>query len=192
MQKHIPESYADTLFAVFYCIFCFGQFANLVGLRELFLDFNRLSAFPDPLLSLPSLELLGLSHNALGLLPSSIGQLSGLVTLNLSGNALTFVPPELGSLTALGSLDLSRNKLTSLPPELGQLRSLLKLAIDGNAIRPPLAVVVPQGTDAVLAYLRDMQSEQTELQLLSRQLDALRHELEKVLSFFVHPGCSCY
>jgi len=56
----------------------------------------------------------------------------------------------------LEELDLSDNQLQDLPPELGQLTRLLILRLDGNPLREPLASLVPQGIDAVLAYLRSL------------------------------------
>jgi internalin A len=44
--------------------------------------------------------------------------------------------------------------LISLPPEIGQLQYLQRLWLDDNPLESPPPEVVEQGTEAVLAYLR--------------------------------------
>jgi Leucine-rich repeat (LRR) protein len=98
---------------------------------------------------------LDLSYLDLTTVPPEIGQLSGLQELKLVGNALTALPPEIGLLSNLQNLYLSYNHLTTLPPEIGQLSSLQTLDLLENPLTTPPPEVVAQGTQAVLAYLRE-------------------------------------
>eukprot|EP00698_Gefionella_okellyi_P022627 TRINITY_DN751_c0_g1_i3.p1 TRINITY_DN751_c0_g1~~TRINITY_DN751_c0_g1_i3.p1 ORF type:complete len:659 (-),score=54.33 TRINITY_DN751_c0_g1_i3:3266-5242(-) len=153
------------------------EMGSLVQLREVFLDNNCLEALPVGFFSLSSLELLGLSSNKLAQLPDCIGNLTSLTVLNLNANVLTGVPPEISRLSSLARLDLSCNCLEALPHELGVLKSLNHLNLDRNPLRPPLALVAPQGLVAVLAFLNEMQTEYTEMQRLIAEVAALRTQL---------------
>jgi hypothetical protein len=57
---------------------------------------------------------------------------------------------------SLTELELSGNQLRDLPAQLGRLTKVQFLTLDGNPLQEPLARLVPQGIDAVLAYLRGL------------------------------------
>src|SRR4029453_11875160 len=67
---------------------------------------------------------LSLSNLGLTALPEELGRLASLQQLILDGNQLTTLPEALGQLTNLQSLDLRDNQLTALPEALGQLTGL--------------------------------------------------------------------
>jgi len=154
-----------------------GRLANLMGLRldqnqltsvpnelgqltclmELRLCGNQLTSIPADLGKLANLTKLDLSNNQLTSLPAELVRLTNLTKLDLSNNQLTSIPAELGKLTNLTVLYLSGNQLTSLPAELGELTKLDELRLDGNkALTSPPPEVVKQGTEAILAYLREL------------------------------------
>ena len=61
----------------------------------------------------------------------------------------------MGQLTNLTRLFLDHNQLTSLPPQIGQLTNLAELDLDGNPLISPPPEIIEQGTQTVLAYLRE-------------------------------------
>ena len=98
---------------------------------------------------------LDLSGLELRNLPYGLHQLTQLQSLNLSNNRLTTLLNSLGRLTQLQTLDLHNNRLTALPHFLGQLTQLQSLDLRHTALSDPPPDVIEQGTQAVLAYLRD-------------------------------------
>ena len=102
------------------------------------------------------LQNLYLNHNVLTAVPPEISKLKQLELLDLSGNALMSIPPELGMLTNLKELYLFDNHLVTLPNELGTLHQLQTIGIEGNPLENTLkAIVQKDGTQALIAYLRD-------------------------------------
>ncbi|MEO1181413.1 MAG: COR domain-containing protein, partial [Cyanobacteria bacterium J06636_28] len=83
-----------------------------------------------------------------------------MTTLYLDGNQLTTVPKELGQLANLTTLYLDKNQLTTVPKELGQLANLTTLYLNGNPnLVSPSPEIVEQGTQAILAYLREQKDD---------------------------------
>ena len=131
------------------------EIGQLTSLKLLTLVGSQLTSLPPEIGRLTSLPILNLRENQLTSLPPEIGQLTSLTTLDLDGNRLTSLPPEIGRLTSLTTLDLQYNPLTSLPPEIGQLTALNSLVLKGNELTSPPPDILAQGTQAVLAFLRD-------------------------------------
>jgi len=144
-----------------------GQLANLTVLD---LNQNQLTQEPKELGQLANLTVLSLDQNQLTQVPKELGQLANLTRLYLDQNQLTQVPKELGQLANLTQLSLSQNQLTQVPKELGQLANLTQLSLSQNPdlVSPPPEVVA-QGTQAILAYLRE-QREDGERQWISKLL----------------------
>jgi Leucine-rich repeat (LRR) protein len=132
----------------------------LTGLRELVLPFcDGLAALPAELGALTGLRKLVLSLcSGLTALPAELGALTRLQELYLAFcDGLTALPAGLGALTSLLELDLSRcSGLTALPAELGALTGMRELGLACLALHTPPPRVVDAGTDAVLAFLRDL------------------------------------
>jgi Leucine-rich repeat (LRR) protein len=159
------------------------EIGQLTNLQVLYLSANQLANIPPEILQLTNLQYLFLGENNLVIIPSEIGQLTNLQVLDLSYNELTSLPSEIRNLRNLQVLNLGSNQLTSLPVEIGQLANLRQLylydnqlqhlptqmsnltnltcadycslALDNNPLISPPPEVVEQGTDAVLAYLRN-------------------------------------
>ncbi|MEM7537630.1 MAG: leucine-rich repeat domain-containing protein [Chloroflexota bacterium] len=71
--------------------------------------------------------ILDLSELGLTALPDAIGRLSSLQGLYLDDNQLSELPDAIGQLSSLQSLDLNDNQLNELPDTIGQLSSLQSL-----------------------------------------------------------------
>jgi GTPase SAR1 family protein len=139
------------------------EIGKLKKLTTLFLGspygHNRLSTLPAEIEGLTNLEKLGINDIRLTSLPAKIGELTKLEKIFLSNNQLSSLPAEIGQLTKLESINLSGNHLTSVPAELGRLINLEELNLSGNPLESPPPEVVKQGTQAILAYLREQLKE---------------------------------
>src|SRR5581483_5789976 len=114
-----------------------------------------LTALPPAALELSGLRELDLSGNRLEQLPERISRLTALERLVLRGNRLAGLPPTLTALRRLKHLDLSENQFAEIPRWLGRLDlESIQLGDAADLVHPP-AEVVDQGTQAVLAYLRE-------------------------------------
>lgn len=155
------------------------EIAKLRSLERLNLSHNELESLPAELGRLENLKYLYLHSNQLRAVPGELGQLTNLRTLWIHSNQLTSVPPELGQLKNMHRLWLHRNQLTSVPPKLAQLQNLRQLGLHDNRltsvpaalghmdkltgltlgenplVSPPLDIV-EHGTQAILAYLREL------------------------------------
>ncbi|KAJ8912934.1 hypothetical protein NQ315_017265 [Exocentrus adspersus] len=108
-------------------------YKDLTALRELVLYNNKLTSVPDCIYGMVGLEILLLNDNSIKEINvDGLKNLKRLATLNLCNNDIHYVPPELGNLTQLRSLDLK-----------------------GNPFRQPRYAILEQGTESILAYLRD-------------------------------------
>ena len=102
------------------------------------------------------ITLLYLSQNQLTVFPGVLcKKLVNLTLLDLSNNLLINVPSEIGSLLQLKVLELYNNRITELPLEMGKLFNLQTLNVDHNPISKPAPVVIHQGTEKIIAFLRD-------------------------------------
>ena len=118
---------------------CIGQFSLL---RDLLLNFGRITSLPPAIGKLTNLKLLSLfndingdsSEYVLESLPAEIGQLTSLEVLSFLSSRLTSLPATIGQLTSLKRLQLAGNQLTSLPAEVRQLRSLERLNLGHNQL----------------------------------------------------------
>jgi internalin A len=154
------------------------EIGQLDQLTSLLVYNNRLTSLPPQIVQLTSLTVLNVARNELTSLPASIGQLTLLTTLAVGNNPLTELPAEIGQLkwlqhlhvhecrlsvlpSEIGQLkelrifQLQRNPLTALPPEIAQLESLTDLRFDYGGLTDPPPEIVKQGTEAILAYLRE-------------------------------------
>jgi len=136
------------------------ELGQLTNLQWLYLSDNQLTQIPVELGQLTNLQRLYLYTNQLTQIPVELGQLIDLQWLYLSSNQLTQIPRELGQLTNLQTIDLGTNQLTQIPVELGQLTNLQELYVNDNSdLLTPPPEIVAQGTEEILAFLRELQRE---------------------------------
>lgn len=132
---------------------------QLKNLKRLYVRDNQLSNLPPAFNRLQNLERLYIYSNKLTELPSEIGQLQKLKELQVYSNKITKLPPEIGKLQNLTILNIQNNQLTALPPEIGLLQNLTELNVILNPLESPPPEIVKQGTEAILAYLREQLDE---------------------------------
>jgi leucine-rich repeat protein SHOC2 len=108
---------------------------NLVNLKHLKLQDNKLEKIPDSLGNLSSLNKLELQDNNLNTLPESFGNLANLIVLNLYNNQMKTLPISIGNLSMLSILELGSNRLTTLPNSIGSLHKLTKLNLWRNQLK---------------------------------------------------------
>ena len=132
------------------------KLGRLTNLQRLYLHNNQLTALPPEIARWTNLQWLTLAKNQLTALPPEVAQWTNLQTLALHNNQLTALPREVAQWTNLQRLYLDHNQLTALPRELARLTNLEELRLDGNPLESPPPEIVKQGTQAVLAYLREL------------------------------------
>lgn len=164
---------------------------NLRSLRELILHDNPLGALPASLFDLDELEFLYIWGIGLKTLSPNVSKLTNLKTLHIGGNPLRRLPANvfrLAQLTELAAYDcelskisknisqlaslevlrINDNRLTELPVEIGTLQHLQEIDVTNNvALEFPSPEIVGQGSNAVIAYLRE-RSEGTDVRWLSK------------------------
>lgn len=134
---------------------------ELVNLKKLSINSNKLVFLPQSVAHLTSLRVLDARLNCLRSLPQDLENLINLQVLNVSQNFqyLDRLPYSIGLLISLVELDVSYNKITTLPDSIGCLRKLQKLCVEGNPLVSPPMEVVEMNINAVREYLSErMQS----------------------------------
>lgn len=97
---------------------------TMIGLQRLSLYDNQLTDIPDSLAGLHELRHLSLGNNQLVTLPAVLCQPSKLESLNLGQNRIATLPESIDAWQQLRMLDLGHNALTALPLALGRLPQL--------------------------------------------------------------------
>uniref|UniRef100_A0A8C8A4P2 PDZ domain-containing protein n=1 Tax=Otus sunia TaxID=257818 RepID=A0A8C8A4P2_9STRI len=131
---------------------------QLSGLKEFWMDGNRLTLIPgfigtlkqltyldisknnievveEGISGCESLQDLLLSSNSLQQLPESIGFLKKVTTLKIDENQLICLPDSIGGLLSVEELDCSFNEIVTLPSSVGQLSNIRTFAADHNFLR---------------------------------------------------------
>ncbi|MCZ6651887.1 MAG: leucine-rich repeat domain-containing protein [Planctomycetota bacterium] len=143
------------------------EIGKLTQLTNLYFSEGQLTSLPPEIGQLTKLTVILGYDNKLTSLPPEIGQLTKLTVLDVERNRLTILPPWIGQLTRLETLVLGdyepANPITTLPPEIGRLEALSDLSLDYLKLTDPPAEVVAQGTEAVLAYLREKLEQDTQI-----------------------------
>ena len=109
------------------------QTSNLSKLETLHLQVNHLQSLPDCVCSLTALQYLNAEDNQIEVIPSNIGQLKQLRTLHLKCNNIAQLPHTITDLTMLEELHLSNNRLEKI--SLKGLTSLRQLHLAYNNLR---------------------------------------------------------
>lgn len=129
-----------------------------VSQRLLYLNLskNKLRKIPEEIGECKILREIDLSLNALSEIPAGLYECKQLESIRLGSNSVSSIPAvQLQSLPMLAVLDLQNNAVSQVPPELGNVTQLRSLLLEGNLFRVPRPNILAQGTNAILAYLRD-------------------------------------
>lgn len=105
------------------------QIARYTRVKRVDLSYNKIARLPAELWRLP-IEYLGLGHNQLTALPDQIRELTTLQSLVLESNPITRLPDALCELTGLRELSLQDTPITELPVDIGRLTSLRFLSLE--------------------------------------------------------------
>ncbi|KAL3739518.1 hypothetical protein ACJRO7_020864 [Eucalyptus globulus] len=103
---------------------------NLVKLKHLILDCDKLQNFPDSIGQLKSLLQVHVKFSRISVLPHSIGNLERLKYLRILSEYLEEIPNSIGRLQSLLKLDLRITAIKSLPDCIGNLRRLKVLNLN--------------------------------------------------------------
>jgi len=117
---------------------------------------NKLTSLPTQIGECKQLKEIDLSYNCLTEIPTGLFQCPAIETIRVASNRVDKIPVEqLKPLSMLAILDVQNNAISQVPPELGNLTQLRSLLLEGNLFRVPRPNILTQGTQAILAYLRD-------------------------------------
>ncbi|XP_022109788.1 leucine-rich repeat and death domain-containing protein 1-like [Acanthaster planci] len=109
--------------------------SQLTTLEEIYLDNNKLEAFPEKLCDLPRLRILKLSNNAIRQIPESISKMKTLQSLNMQSNRLTAIPKTVGELQSLETACFAQNMIHTFPfQEVKKLKRLRDLCLYANRL----------------------------------------------------------
>lgn len=85
------------------------------GIRNINLQNNRLTIFPESLVGIRGLQILRLDSNYINRIPETIGHLQNLQHFSISANILHSIPGSIRKLQSLVSLNLSYNNMDEFP-----------------------------------------------------------------------------
>lgn len=146
-----------------------SQFAiYLPHLSYIDMSHNRLTYLPESFGYLFHLRTLLLNNNRLQELPETFCLLARLKKVDLSHNQLKCLPESLGTMESLQSLNVSYNDLDTLPLTLGKSKSLKLILAIFNKCKCPPQQICNQGSDAILAYLRNQNPKELEQKLVKK------------------------
>ena len=128
---------------------------QLINLKELYLNNNKLSSLPPEISRLSDLEVLDVGFNRLKQLPPEIDHLTNLRKIFLNDNRLSSLPVEIGRLNNLEVLSLRYNNLNQLPIEIGRLSSLRTIYLSDNPkLQDPPPEILNRGAADIVDYFR--------------------------------------
>jgi len=98
---------------------------KLKNLKELNMEFNKISSISPLIQELTELEILNLRNNYIKELPDELYTLKKLRVLNLYRNQIKTLSPAIGQLTELEELSIGKNKISNFPE--AEIKNLKKL-----------------------------------------------------------------
>lgn len=113
---------------------------ELTSLRKLYLEVPdqnglKITALPESLGNLTSLEILSIQYTSLTSLPESLGKLHSLIELDISYNKIRKLPESIGNLSSLQILKAYKNLISEIPKSIGNCKSITKLDLTNNDIK---------------------------------------------------------
>ena len=107
---------------------------DLLNLKHLDLNNNRLEFFPTEITKCTLLEILDGDGNDFEIIPDEIGNLKKLTRLNLNFTNLKYLPVTIGFCESLEEIKVHENYLQQLPNTIGLLRKLRVLVAHDNCL----------------------------------------------------------
>lgn len=149
---------------------------------KLVLRKEKLSVFPQEILSFKNLQYLDLSKNRLKEIPEEIDSLKSLQVLILSKNDIETLPKEIGLLKSLRMLNVNQNELVSLPPQIGNLENLQYLDLWSNNIS-----YFPEQ----MKYLKNLKVMDLRVILINTPDQKKIQEMLPHTRIYFSPSCNC-
>ena len=154
-----------------------NSFGNMVKLKEVYLNENRLVRLSDSTCCLKCLEKLQLTGNQLQFLPEQFGELESLKSLIADENLLQKLPKTFGLLENLEELELGCNSISSILEGFGMLKSLQVLNLSSNKL-----TVLPESFGN-LPNLKALDLSANNIKMLPSKFQSC-HSLEKFYADF--------
>lgn len=107
---------------------------QIPGLRQIFVQNNRLTNLPRSFSHILSLKFLNISNNKFDEIPPVICEMPNLVDLDVSFNSISILPPGIGRLIALERFIIVGNQIQKFPVEVQLMISLRELDCRRNLI----------------------------------------------------------
>lgn len=107
---------------------------ELINLKHLDINNNRLDMFPSEITNCTMLEILDGDGNDFEAIPDEIGNLKHLTRLNLNFVNLKYLPETFGFCESLEEVKIHENYLQKLPNTIGLLRKLRVLVVNDNCL----------------------------------------------------------
>lgn len=107
---------------------------QIPGLRQIFVQNNRLTNLPRTFVHMSSLKFLNISNNKFDEIPPVICDMPYLVDLDVSFNSISILPPGIGKLIGLERLIIVGNQIQTFPLEVQLMISLRELDCRRNLI----------------------------------------------------------
>ena len=129
---------------------------RLTSLLQLDVSFNQLRSLPLGIGRMVGLQELCVQNNQLQFLPESVALCTDLHTLAFSFNEVSEIPAGVSQLTNLTHLSFRTNRIPMIPPALSRNILLVSMDYAENPVADPPQLVLDEGFQSVMDYLKRM------------------------------------
>lgn len=139
-------------------------------LAYLYLKSNNIEILHKDIVNLKELKALYLNNNCFTKFPDVLSKLNNLEIIDLSNNNIKNIPDQITNIKNLSKLFLSNNQIRLLPLSLAKLNNLTEIRINGNKLEYPPVEIISQGTNAIINYLKSLQSSKSVFKIFEAKL----------------------